>query len=372
MSFLSTPHALSLSGTSFVQHDKAENVLHEWTSEEFLDGLENWVDLMLDQQFEWEIVETPIQRLGPLALHRMRFWSGLWTVPTSIGQLWVKQCPPGQRFEADLTGYLDGHLGEHVPQAMETCPACGTILSYHLPGLLDDSCSEKDYDSLGRQIALMQKESRSLVEAIKDTELHWTNMFGTIDLPLEDAANYAQHAIDQLFSLPAEHFQHLPADQARSLSARVGEFSQKLQLLTDAVDAVSFQPGDMHTGNVYRKNAADAAKTPDAPFWFSDFGDAVNSHPFGVLHSLLWLPTDSYPNNPNLDHPMARMLANPYLEGWGLDPGEAFDAGVVEAGVRLGALHRFESWRRLIAATQPASLGDNPPRLSHYLSCALV
>lgn len=372
MTTRSTPAALHLSGLDYVQHPEAEDVLHEWATRSHIESVENWVDLMLDQQYEWEIVDTPITRLGPVTLHRLRFWSGLWTVRTSVGKLWVKQCPPGQRFEADLMRWMGPSMSRHVPAVMETCPACGTILSYHLGGRLDSTCSPGDYGQFGRQVALMQKDSQNILDDLTGTNLHWTSTYGTLDFPLDSVPSYVQHAIDQLASLPAGHFQYLSSSEANDLSRHVDRLAQTLQQLSDALDIVTFQPGDMHIGNVYRKNAVDAAKDPEAPFWLTDFGDAVNSHPFGVLHSMLWLATDSYPNNPNLDHPLARTIASPYLQEWGLDPDDAFAYGLVDAGVRLGALHRFESWRRLVAGTAKPSLVDRQPLLKHYLQCALL
>lgn len=372
MTTLSAPVALDLSGLDYVQHAEAQDVLHDWTTRSHVESVENWVDVVLDQQYEFGIVDTPIRRLGPVKLHRLRFWSGLWSVQTSMGKLWAKQCPPGQRFEADLIGWLSAQVDRHVPEIVDACPACGTILNHNLSDQLDSTCSPSDYALLGRQVALMQKDSQCVLDHITEANLHWTSTYDTIDFPLDKSTDYVQHAIDQLASLPAGHFQYLSSPEAKDLSRHVDRLAQRLQQLTDALDIVTVQPGDMHIGNVYRKNAVDAAKDPEAPFWLTDFGDAVNSHPFGVLHSMLWLATDSYPDNPSLDHPLARVIASPYLDEWGLDPDDAFASGLVDVGVRLGALHRFESWRRLVAGTATPSLVTRQPRLKHYLQCVLL
>lgn len=283
---------------------------------------------------------------------RVRFWSGVFRIPLRSGAAWFKVANPGQSF-GELLAALSSVAPGRVIQPWAVELAEGWTL---LPdgGATLDWESEDDWLGLISDVALLQRQSQG----------HAAELAKLPSYDAVGAADRAEHLLADLARRPSRHAQHLDPDQARRCSQALPRLRDQLAILGEAGPASTLQPNDAQPGNAVR------AVTFGEPRRLFDLGDAVWSHPWAVLHAsgrgiARVRLTDPWP-----PEPAAQRLVEAYAEHWP-EISRPDRQAVLRAADRLGALHRAESWRRLLAETDTETLEAPAPRIATWLIQAL-
>ncbi len=317
-----------------------------WRTETFQRRAVAWIDTVLLERGE--------DRVGPVEEFRVRFWSGVFRVPLrGGGAAWFKVANPGQAFEGELLVALarvaPGRVVE--PWAIEPSEAW-SLLPDGGPTL--DWTSEDDWFRLINDVAVLQRRCQIHEGALAM-------------LPSYEAANAADRVeglVRQLAVLPSRHAQHVDAADADRYLQGLPRLREQMVFLDATGPRPSLQPNDAHPRNAVRPIR------PGEPRRLFDLGDAVWSHPWAVLH----LPgrgiagvglSESWPKARN-----TRRLVDAYAEHW-TEIDRKDRPAVLEAAERLGALHRVESWRRLLLEADPTAEGPSKLRLAPWLEQAL-
>lgn len=335
-----------------VPSEPSQDHVRLWQSARFQEELRCWA--------EETLATTDSRVVGPLKVHRIRFWAALFTLETTNGVVWVKTTNPGQRFEVGLTAALAKIVPDCVqtPWAVEDdrgwllMPDGGMTLAQR------GSVSQVDWEALLVQTAELQQR---LAEhgAVLASE-------GLPALTSEQAVGYAVDLIGELAARPASDPQHLSGRQERDLHRAVDRVARDFDMLTHSGVPNSLQPNDVSAANVF------VTEVPDR-FTMFDLGDAFWSHPYAVLHASLRMVGGSWPHPPNLGDPLIQELTKSYFLAWGDQSSAERRRALVKAADRLGSLHRCQSWRRLLAYTDVQALVPGPPPLlREWLSQALL
>lgn len=320
-----------------------------WTSEVFRDQALQWIRARLAADGHESV---PVH--GPLTLHRVRFWSAIFTVDTGRGRLWFKAANPGQAFEAallqDLARLVPGHV--IAPVAVDTArgwlllPDGGTVLAER------EEPAATHWHALLEQTARMQT---ALAPHGRELQLAGLPVLGP-----DQAEEYAAGMIEDLAMLPAAHPQYLPAAQASRLAAGLRSAAAAFRALDSSGIPLSLQPNDVTLRNAFH--------TRDGVRLF-DFGDAFWSHPAAALQLPLRMASGSWPAPAPPDDAVVQRMCSAYLHYWPRAEGNM--RLMLEGADRLASLHRCESWRRLLACTHPEAVGPRTPRLADWLADAL-
>lgn len=324
-----------------------------WGSDAFRADAEAWVRAAL--------AAAGRELRGPLRTHRLRFWSAVLTADTDRGPVWFKAANPGQAFEAGVLAVLARHVPDDVLTPLAVDAGRGwVLLPDGGPTWREAGADVDDWERLLLQAARVQ---RALVPA--GAELAAA---GLPRLLPQDAPAYVEALVEDLAALPPADPQHVDAATARTLLAGVPALAADLDALVATGVPATFQPNDLSTGNAF------APRAGSGPRLF-DVGDAFWSHPFAVLHLTTRMAAGTWPHAPAPDDTVARRLRRAYLTAWSPDlPGVLPDdvaARALDAADRLGAVHRCESWRRLLAHVAPAAVPAPVPRLADWLAEAV-
>ncbi|MDN3905740.1 hypothetical protein [Arthrobacter sp. YD2] len=337
-------------GASGRRFDGETDHLRIWRSEDFREQALHWIAVQLAGG------HTPVPVHGPLSLHRVRFWSAVFTVETGRGRLWFKAANPGQAFEAALLQELARLVPGHVisPLAVDTVrgwlllPDGGTVLAG------EGESTAAQWRGLLEQAARMQADLAPHGEELQ--------LAGLPVLRADQAEHYAAGMIEDLAMLPASHPQHLSAAQACLLEAGLSSAAGAFRALDESGIPHSLQPNDVTLRNAFRARNG-------AGLRLFDFGDAFWSHPFAALQLPLRMAAGSWPDPAPPDDAVVQRMRRSYLSQWPAVEGDI--RRVLEGADRLASLHRCESWRRLLACTHPEALGTRTPRLADWLADAL-
>ena len=326
-------------------HWRREDPVAHWASEGFRRDVDAWV--------RGALAGTGREVRGPLRTHRLRFWSAVLTVETDAGPVWVKAANPGQAFEAGLLAALARLVPDDVVAPLAVDAERGWLL---LPDggatLRERGATPDDWERLVVQAAHVQ---RALVPAEPDL-----TAAGLPRLLPQDGAGYVRDLVGTLAALPADDPQHVDATTARTLLGGLPDLAADLDALAATGVPATFQPNDVSTGNAFAPRDGRQAR-------LFDVGDAFWSHPFAVLHVPLRMATGAWPHPPAPGDPLAGRLRDAYLDVWSTGLSDADAARALDAADRLAALHRCESWRRLLAWVDAAAVPAPVPRLADWL-----
>lgn len=323
-----------------------------WSGAAFRADLGAWVTS--------ELTGHGIGVTGEVVAHRVRFWSAVFRVPTSSGQLWVKAANPGQGFEVDLTLALAGLVPEHVvaPVATLVDPASDRFWM-----LLPDGGSTLR-ERGGTSVAHWERLVRDAVDMQRALISHGARLrrAGLVSLGAADGVAYVERLLERGRTLARDDPNHLAAEEAGTLAAGLPLLRRDLELLAASSIPDSLQHNDLTDANAF-------VSGPDGlgPLRFFDLGDAFWGHPFAALHLTLCVATRCYPW-PDLDSEVAGAIVEAYLSGWADHVAVSELRPLVVPALRLALLHRAESWRRLLAAVPPRA---DPPRIFDSLLPAM-
>lgn len=279
----------------------------------------------------------------------------MFRIPLRSGTAWFKVANPGQAFEGELLAALSRVASGRVIEPWAVEPVEGwTLLPDGGPTL--DWESEDDWLGLITDVALLHRHCQG----------HVAELAMLPSYEAAAAADRAEHLLAELARLPSQHAQHLNPDQARSCLRSLPRLRDQLAVLDDTGPASTLQPNDAQPGNAVRATAR------DQPRRLFDLGDAVWSHPWAVLHaSGRGIAAGIRLTDPWPQEPATRRLVDAYAEHWP-EISSSDRRTVLRAAERLGALHRAESWRRLLAETDTDMLVAPAPRIATWLIQALL
>lgn len=315
-----------------------------WRSGIFQERALAWIDAVVEERGQ--------VRVGPVDEFKIRFWSAVFRVPLQGQSVWFKVANPGQAFEGELLVALSQIVPGRVIKPWAIEPSQGWSL---LPdgGPTLSWTSEDDWIGLIDDVAELQRRCRphqSLLPMLPSYEV-------------ATAADCAEALVKHLAGLPLGHPQHLDRADAGRYLQQLPLLRNRMAVLEEAGPRPSLQPNDAHPGNAVHPTR------PGQPRRLFDLGDAVWSHPWAVLHSPGRGVAGARLSDPWPQAASTQRLVDAYTEHW--PEVDRTDRPVVlEAVERLGALHRLESWRRLIAEADPATEDQLKLRLNPCLEQA--
>ena len=312
-----------------------------WAGDPFRMELTEWLDGKLSL--------LGLDRRGPVVPVRVRFWSAVFRVEVSgqgHEQVWVKVGNPGQAFEGVLLQALSHVVPDLVVTPLVVDGARGWwVLPDGGPTVLMSEGHETAtvWGQLLGQVALLQRlvtERRAELSAVPA-------------LPLECVVDEVDHLLLTLGSLEPGNPRHLTSDAVASARTGLSRLEAAMRMLSRLGIPDTLQPNDVSPANAF------LPRRPGGPYRLFDMGDAFWSHPFGVLHLPLRVAVGSSLAGPLPAGSTVRRLAADYLRLWPEVP-ERLWPEVLQAGDRLGAVHRALSWHRLLAHVDTASLKEPP------------
>lgn len=328
------------------------DLVSEWSSDHFRTEVQAWLDERLPP--------VGLTRQGPLLPVRVRFWSAVFQVAVSgrgHRQVWVKVGNPGQAFEGPLLQSLERIAAEQVvgPLVVDECRGWW-VLPDGGPTLQEAAPRDRSlfWGELLEQAARLQRHlapRRAELKAVPG-------------LPLEAVVPEVERHLAVLASLAPGHPQHLSQGELGKARAGLPRLAAAVRTLAGTGVPDTLQPNDISLGNAVDPPA------PGGPYRLFDLGDALWSHPFGVLHLSLRLAAGTSLAGTLPGTPQVRMLAMRYLRCWPEVP-ERLGLDVLDAADRLGSVHRALSWARLLAHVDTASV-HSPPRVATWLGQALA
>lgn len=334
------------------------------TDDHLVDWVRHWQSATFAAHaLDWirgSLLEVGAQVRGPLVAHRIRFWAAVFHVETDQGTAWFKACNPGQGFEAATLRALATVAPQDFVTPLATLPERGWLL---LPEggmtLRERGVNGGHWCALVAQTARVQKQLTAHASTLQGA--------GVAAFGAEMAAPYVHRLVDALAGLPTTHAQSLGRLEARQILDALAGVEPLFDLLAASGIPSSFQPNDVSASNAF------IVPGQENRFLLFDVGDGFWSHPFAALAHPVRAATGSWPARPPKNHPMSARLRDAYLEPWHgmLGTTDATEVSqLVEAGDRLGDLHRCESWRRLLEHVPHDAVAE-PPRLAYWLAQAV-
>jgi len=303
-----------------------DDVLAAWRSAAWSADMSAWLDSV--------VRDTGAEPTAPMVLHRVSFWSALVSVDTTRGRLWAKENHPGQAFEGPVTLVLTRLVGDRIVPPAAVSGA--RMATWDAGPVLAD---EGDPDA-GTLTALVSEfaELQRLVESRGDELLG----AGLPDFPASAVPGYVAEQVAGCRRLPDHHPFHLTPDAADRLLAGIDRARDAVTELAGVPIPPSVEHNDLYGANCFR-----AASGPHG-FRFFDFGDAVWTHPFGVLAIPLRVARSA--GLPDAD---LRRLVDAYVEHWSDLATVSELRRLVPPAVRLAGAQRYETYRRQLAGVGP-------------------
>lgn len=322
----------------------------EWVAPAFLERVSLWV--------AQELGSRGRRLTGGLTVHRLRFWSAVLRGPTETGTVWLKVVNPGQGFEPALMHRLGALVPGRVVAPLAVDEAQGWLLMPDGGTTLADSGRDSPpaWRQVVVQLAQLQQQVASAGVELLDA--------GLPRLTAAEAPAYLEALVEELAALPEDDPQRVGPQAATALGERLRRVRDDFDLLAGSGIPDTLQPNDVGPHNVF------VPRRGEESFRFFDLGDAFWSHPFAALMMALRIGCGSWPAAPDPAHPLARAITEAYLGAW---PEVDAEQGrrLVAAADRLAAVHRCESWRRLLAPLDPQRLAQEPPRLADWVGEAV-
>jgi hypothetical protein len=281
---------------------------------------------------------------------RIRFWSTQLTVPTDAGVLWFKENCPGQSFEARLVALLAELTPDQVVAPLAVEPERGWLLT---PDGGETLPVSGDLDTWLRVVvewAQMQRRLADHVERLQDA--------GVSLMP----PNLAAELVAQYTDLSPSQPGHLDSGTAERVRARLPVIAEWGRDLTATALPVTLDHNDLHANNAFTPRPGERLR-------FFDFADAVLGHP---LCSLM-VPLRALGNTLECgdDDPRLRRVIDAYLEVWTDLADRTMLRKAVAPALRLAALHRAESWRRVLPYASTSERSQYGDLAAYWLATVL-
>jgi hypothetical protein len=318
-----------------------------WTSREWRDEVEAWIH---------RSVRAAGHRVtGTVEQVRVRVWSTQLTVATTAGRLWFKENHPGQAMEAAVVDELARFAPEHVVLPLAVDRSRGWLLTPDHGDTLA-TLAATDEDMWCRVVAEFGQMQRRCAD-------HRDDLVAAGLAPLVPAmvAEHVEQQMQRMRRLPPSDLGHVGPDLAERALRAVPILRATAARLADASPQLtSLEHNDLHQNNVF------IPRPVETTLRFFDFADAVWAHPFTTLAVPVDRLSQAWETQP--DDPRILRVIDSYLEVWS-DMGSIAELG--EAARLAGTfhpVHRFESWRRILAGGPRAELPEMTGILDYWLN----
>ncbi|GAA4697450.1 phosphotransferase [Nocardioides nanhaiensis] len=262
-------------------------------------------------------------------VRKHRPWATVWRMRTAAGVVWAKQTCPGHAAEAAVHRLLVAAR----PAAVVPLLACNDDERRLLTADAGPTLAEAGAASGPDAALLVQVMVEGAVLQRAAAASPALETCGARLLAPGSHAAYAEQALEQLSTLPAEDPRHVGADEAAGLRASLPRVERWDEQVGALGLPLTVQHNDLHPGN---------AVAIEGRIAFFDFADAVVAGPLGALLRPLGALAEHL-QRPATD-PAVLDLAEPALEVWSdLAPPSALRAAL-PAALRLGMLQGLEPW----------------------------
>jgi hypothetical protein len=281
---------------------------------------------------------------------RIRFWSTQLTVPTDAGVFWFKENCPGQSFEARLVALLAELTPDQVVAPLAVEPERGWLLT---PDGGETLPYSGDLDIWLRVVTEWAQMQRRLADHVAQLQDAGVSLMAPV-LATELAERYTELSSNQ----PG----HLDPETAERVRARLPVIAEWGQHLTATGLPVTLDHNDLHANNAFTPRPGERLR-------FFDFADAVLGHP---LCSLM-VPLRALGSTLECgdDDPRLRRVIDAYLEVWTDLADRTTLRAAVAPALRLSALHRAESWRRVLPYASASERNQYGDLAAHWLATLL-
>ena len=264
----------------------------------------------MEEALAWIDTAVPDRRSAELETVKDRPWSLVAKVPTAEEPMWFKENRAGTRYETRLLPVLARWHPDRVLTPIATEPSRAWSLLPHGGTILREADPAGDADHWAKLLSAHAQFQRDL--CVRVPEL--------IGLGVPDVR-------------PERIFEHLGGlEIPNAVTGYLPELKQLCDRLAASPIPASLQHDDLHDGNVF---------TDGRVF---DWGDAVVSHPFGVL--LVALRMAKFRLDLTDADPALARLRDAYLEPW-TDLGDrASLLSDVTDAVQMTRVSRALAWQR--------------------------
>ncbi|WP_193199798.1 phosphotransferase [Nostoc sp. MG11] len=235
-----------------------------WTQQSWLEQASSWINCELHQK--------DIKRIDSIKQLRVRHWSTVLQIPTSIGNIYFKAVVSELAYEAALSQVLSHRYPQCMPQVLAINGEQGWLL------MLDGG--------------MMLQDTLKIEDDIK----HWQNLLPVYTKLQQDCTKYLNEFLElgvpdrRLAILPVRFQQLLMDTETLGLNQPGGINLLEYQCLQNQANLLvklceelatfgipeTLHHGDLHDGNIF---------ICDGNYLFFDWGDSSITHPFFSLHS---------------------------------------------------------------------------------------
>ena len=302
--------------------------LARWRSEAWRADMAAWLHSV--------VADAGAEPTAAMVVHRVAFWSALVSIETAHGRLWAKENHPVQAFEGPMTTVLAEVVSDQI---VAPAAVSGARMATWDAGPVLTETGEPDADWLTAVVS-------EFAELQRRVEVHGRRLLtaGLPDFPVSAVPGYVATQLDACQLLPVGHPFHLTRGAADAMEAGLHRARAAVEVLSRVDIPPSIEHNDLYGANCF----PDLSGTGGHRLRFFDFGDAVWTHPFGVLA----IPLRIAFSIGVTDADTAR-LVDAYLDAWTDVAPLAELRPLVPAAVRLAGAQRFETYRRQLAGVDP-------------------
>ncbi|MGV0109333.1 hypothetical protein [Arthrobacter sp. CP30] len=316
-----------------------------WASPEWRQQADQWIDLVLGS--------FGVTRLGPTEQPRIRFWSTQLTVPTDHGRLWFKENNLGQFAEASIMSLLGELAPDHVAAPLAIEPSRGWLLTADHGATLDSVGSDDAsvWARITGDFAGLQQAVAPHGERLSQA--------GLVVMNPDVASNFVENQLLLHTGLPPEHPLYLGPEEADDVVRRLPAIEEAVEVLRGVGVPLSLDHNDLHARNCFLPGSS------TDPLRFFDFADAYWAHPFSALLVPVTQMREQW--STTADDPRILAVIDAYLDHWTSYAPLSELRTAVEPALRLGRVHRYGSWLRLLVYADDDSMRAYAPAALHYL-----
>jgi hypothetical protein len=304
-----------------------------WTDPAWRAGALAWADA--------ELARAGLERVGEPEQPHVEPWSTVFRLPVREGVVWFKSVGPGSAQEPLLAEAVGRWQPDRVlvPHAVD--PVRRLLL------LPDGGRTLRDAGPAGPDVwaAMLRQHARLQIALAPHAEEMVA--LGVPDHRPERLTALAEELLAdddaQLVGRPGG----LTADVRERVGAGLDAYAGACRQLAGGAVPASLQHDDLHDANVF----ADGDR-----FRFFDWGDASVGHPFVVLLVALRMAAGAL-GVPSGD-PVLHRLRDAYLDEWSAFGSEAELRALSDLALRVGALQRAVTWRRILSGVHPGERAE--------------
>ena len=278
------------------------------------------------------------QLVGEAGEPRIRPWSVVIPVPTSMGLMYFKVSAPALRHEAAVTQTLAELFPDVVPHVYACQAPQGWLLMEAGNRLLREALADQPdlrrWDSCLRRYGALQVDLAGRANELID--------LGVPDRRLAALPALLETMLEDPTLMPGDGEATLTAGERDWLRAFLPRMATMVRELAAFHVPDSLDHGDFHDGNIFVR---------DEGYLFFDWGDCGVTHPFISMRTVLV----SLENTLGLleDSAPARALAAAYLDTWRAQLGRPALEEALELSLRLSPIVAAHRWQLALQASSP-------------------